>query len=816
MGSRSSSASPKNSAQSRLSNASMGNVRLADGLDFFSRGWQAVRTLSTNSKTDSSSAESLFSDVNADEVEAAIMKLPEGYDSDQTSKSIYPRVAHSVMLVGMAINDVLHYAGNPDVSSPSVGCFVLLPYVAAASWAIFSKTCISQRGLSHRFSALILTLMQVTASVLSSCWRTEFKANVAEFGDHRAAYSVCLLQVLTAICHPMDPADVFLTSLISLVPMFVIQLAQVAPALSILQDCILITCSGISCGIGVHHARVRKRAEINNSTLMELFAPFTAPDFEPGSKMRTNLDRLTGKIYATRENIRRSRVQTEWLWLFSSLLKSVLKELTNVGSLMNVADHELSCEPAVMREYFKKTFSSVCTISATSSQQCENHCASMGGGDLPNPRKSVSVEEAMKDMVSFLASRDPDHAGTLPLPAVPEQMQDMVLSSGLGTWNFDIFKFSALCQGRPLVAAGNEALKLLSEKLQLDAMTITRFVDSIEARYRSSNAYHNSLHAADVLNSMCYFFRLKQSPSLINLSMLERFSAMMASVVHDVGHTGQSNRFHANALTPLALLFSDQAILESMHSAITFAVLQTKECNFLAALDPSARAQFRGLVIQMILDTDLAKHVQTVSRFKQEMLSDEALKRSPLNPNQRKELLSFIMKTADVGGSSKLFDLHLQWTLRINTEFFDQGDAEKNLGLTCSPFCDRANTKVAESQRGFFKFIVMPLYNAINEYLSDSRMKFEVNNELHANFAFWQKYKDEDFNYADPMSNAQALRKRFRDMEEKACDGSPEKSRSRHSFGSSSEKTQLFAEPSAMKRSNSDSNVRIGRQDGIP
>ena len=33
-------------------------------------------------------------------------------------------------------------------------------------------------------------------------------------------------------------------------------------------------------------------------------------------------------------------------------------------------------------------------------------------------------------------------------------------------------------------------------------------------------------------------------------------------------------------------------------------------------------------------------------------------------------------------------------------EFFKQGEKEKELGLPCSPLCDRENTLVAESQIG--------------------------------------------------------------------------------------------------------------------
>ncbi len=44
--------------------------------------------------------------------------------------------------------------------------------------------------------------------------------------------------------------------------------------------------------------------------------------------------------------------------------------------------------------------------------------------------------------------------------------------------------------------------------------------------------------------------------------------------------------------------------------------------------------------------------------------------------------------------------MHQTWTQSLMEEFFKQGEKEKELGLACSPLCDRENTLVAESQIG--------------------------------------------------------------------------------------------------------------------
>jgi len=172
--------------------------------------------------------------------------------------------------------------------------------------------------------------------------------------------------------------------------------------------------------------------------------------------------------------------------------------------------------------------------------------------------------------------------------------------------------------------------------------------------------------------------------------------------------------------------------------------------------------------VKLILETDLAKHVEAIGRFRQEFLGKVACE-SPAHSrlvstaSQRKEFLMFTLKCADVAGSTKPFDLHAQWTMRINAEFFDQGDAERELGLPCSPFCDRQGTNVAESQRGFFDFIVKPLFPTYNDFLESRRLQVEVLAEMERNYSFWKRYDAAAFNCSKPMSNGSNLASSFRE-----------------------------------------------------
>jgi len=65
-----------------------------------------------------------------------------------------------------------------------------------------------------------------------------------------------------------------------------------------------------------------------------------------------------------------------------------------------------------------------------------------------------------------------------------------------------------------------------------------------------------------------------------------------------------------------------------------------------------------------------------------------------------------LVHAGDVGNPARPFDLSKQWALRILSEFFAQGDKERNLGLDISMLCDRKTTNIGKSQVGFIDFVI--------------------------------------------------------------------------------------------------------------
>ncbi|XP_010119968.1 PREDICTED: calcium/calmodulin-dependent 3',5'-cyclic nucleotide phosphodiesterase 1C-like, partial [Chlamydotis macqueenii] len=121
---------------------------------------------------------------------------------------------------------------------------------------------------------------------------------------------------------------------------------------------------------------------------------------------------------------------------------------------------------------------------------------------------------------------------------------------------------------------------------------------------------------------------------------------------------------------------------------------------------PSKR-EFRALVIEMVLATDMSCHFQQIKAMKNALQQPEGI--------DKPKALSLLLHTADISHPAKAWDLHHRWTMSLLEEFFRQGDKEAELGLPFSPLCDRKSTMVAQSQIGFIDFIVEPTFTVLTD-----------------------------------------------------------------------------------------------------
>ena len=187
---------------------------------------------------------------------------------------------------------------------------------------------------------------------------------------------------------------------------------------------------------------------------------------------------------------------------------------------------------------------------------------------------------------------------------------------------------------------------------------------------------------------------------------------IIASLAHDMDHTGQNNAFHVATSSELAIVYNDKSVLENHHCATLFAAM--KECDIFGALSTAQKREVRDLMISMILSTDMAVHFKNVDRL------SAALSAGDLDLSKRDDksfVLEMLIHSADVSNPCRQERVYRLWTDKVMAEFYNQGDLEKRGGLPVSKFFDRDNPNVPKCQVGFINFVVQPLINVVAELI---------------------------------------------------------------------------------------------------
>jgi hypothetical protein len=200
---------------------------------------------------------------------------------------------------------------------------------------------------------------------------------------------------------------------------------------------------------------------------------------------------------------------------------------------------------------------------------------------------------------------------------------------------------------------------------------------------------------------------------------LEKLACLLAAAVHDHEHLGLNNEFLVRTRHSRATTYNDQHVNEHHHVASAFAVLHRPECNFLADMPEDDFRQLRNIVIELVLGTDMAKGGSILKSFQDTFgVATDSSTPSPSSPVSKQDailLLQMAMKCADLGHLALPWDVHQKWVVRVQDEFFAQGDKEKAAGLPVSFMMDRSHPGCSKSQTGFFKFVALPLVRSLAE-----------------------------------------------------------------------------------------------------
>jgi len=335
----------------------------------------------------------------------------------------------------------------------------------------------------------------------------------------------------------------------------------------------------------------------------------------------------------------------------------------------------------------------------------------IGGGKGAAPLSQISgVKKPLGHTNSFSGSSLPKY-GVDPKGQHEAELAKILENSE--KWGVDMFKIAEITDKKTLTCITYTIFQErdLIKTFKIPGKVFLNFLRTLEDHYLQDVPYHNSVHAADVTQSTHV---LLNSPALeCVFTPLEVMSAIFAAAIHDVDHPGLTNQFLINTSSELALMYNDESVLENHHLAVAFKLLQNPDCDIFINLTKKQRQTLRKMVIDMVLATDMSKHMSLLADLKTMVETKKVAGSGVLlldNYTDRIQVLQNMVHCADLSNPTKPLELYRQWCNRIMEEFFQQGDREREGGLDISPMCDRFNATIEKSQVGFIDYIVHPLW----------------------------------------------------------------------------------------------------------
>merc|ERR1719261_260496 len=250
------------------------------------------------------------------------------------------------------------------------------------------------------------------------------------------------------------------------------------------------------------------------------------------------------------------------------------------------------------------------------------------------------------------------------------------------------------------------------------AAAATSFFSAFRAGYDNTNSYHNFYHAVDTVQTTFLLMSTIDKQKAI-FEDIDMFAVMVGALGHDLGHPGVNSLFLINTRHDYAMTYNDTSVLENMHISTLYRILKSDATNIFVGLDHSQWTNARKTIISSVLATDMAHHFKMVSDIDVfYSLNDDKLNSG--DPEIRAEvyrekatrvmLLNLLLHAADISNAAKPFDICEKWAKRVMDEFFDQGDKEREKGMTVSAMFDRHSTNPYQMQCNFIEFVVGPLY----------------------------------------------------------------------------------------------------------
>ena len=335
-----------------------------------------------------------------------------------------------------------------------------------------------------------------------------------------------------------------------------------------------------------------------------------------------------------------------------------------------------------------------------------------------------AVKEELREYVNWAVHQSPMNDPNSPAKtetfvqviAVESYSKEIeALLADVHKWEFDIFRLEAASESKSLEIVTTHLLSLYDSfhSQNLDNQRFSSFIKAIQDGYHKDNTYHNSTHAADVVQSFHYLLTTCQGIDICMLQESDVAACLISAAIHDYDHPGFNNLFLINSSHAIALTYNDKSVLENYHVASSFKLISEEKNNFFINISKEERRRYRMRMIAIVLATDFSRHFADLGKF-QLKFSSGVFKDEEEDKSLAMEMM---MHTSDIGNPSRPWRLCYDWADKVMAEFFQQGDKERELGLPISNLCDRNSVSIPKSQIGFTELFIEPTFNLLENLL---------------------------------------------------------------------------------------------------
>jgi len=293
----------------------------------------------------------------------------------------------------------------------------------------------------------------------------------------------------------------------------------------------------------------------------------------------------------------------------------------------------------------------------------------------------------------------------------------------------------------------------LIDDLKIPIEKLWNFINAVSGTYRQ-NPFHNWSHGFHVLQ-FTYFLIMKTNVTSY-LRNIDVFAMLIAAMCHDVDHPGNNNDFEILMETERAFLYNDISVLENHHAHTAFSLLRDEEHNIFAHFPKSEQREFRKIIVNAILATDMAHHGEIVSAVRN-LEPDNLIDKQ--ERQERQLLVNFIVHLGDLSAQCYSWDIAKQWEARITREFYNQTQMELDEGIPA--FIEGLDDPSRRflSQVGFIDCVLKDFWRAASDLIQELKPVYQqlnYNRNMYKDLA--DNWKDREFEKIQVEENIDQFR----------------------------------------------------------